>query len=293
VTNGFGGQSMVGPLRRVMVCDPLGAGWMMPERTARWQELAYLRAPDFELAQKQHAAMQSVLMHENVETLLIPEGEELTLDAVYAHDVSLTTDRGVILLRMGKPARAGEVAHQRMMFEAFDVPVLGELVAPATAEAGDIVWLDARTLLIGRSDRTNDAGIEQLRSILKPLGVELIAASLPADTGFACLHLMSLISLLNEKTVLADLDLLPQQSASLLQSRGFQLIKIESTERATLACNVLSLGGNRLLALDENPRTNTRLRESGFDVKTFSGSELCINGGGGPTCLTRPVLRKT
>jgi N-dimethylarginine dimethylaminohydrolase len=283
---------MTGILKRVLVCDPLGAGWMMPERTSRWQELGYLRAPEFELAQKQHAALQEVLMHAGVETLLLPEGEGLTLDAIYTHDASLITDRGAVLLRMGKPPRAAEPEHQRMTFEAFDVPVLGEISAPGTAEAGDIVWLDAKTLLIGRSERTNDAGIEQIHRLLAPHGVEVVATSLPdGNTGFSCLHLMSLISMLNEKTVLADLDLLPPPAAALLESRGFRAVKIDCTERATLACNVLSLGGNRLLALDENPRTNTRLRAEGFDVRTFSGSELCINGGGGPTCLTRSLLR--
>jgi N-dimethylarginine dimethylaminohydrolase len=58
-----------------------------------------------------------------------------------------------------------------------------------------------------------------------------------------------------------------------------------------MACNVLALGENRLLAIAENRRTNNRLSAAGFDVRTFSADELCINGGGGPTCLTRPLLR--
>ena len=77
----------------------------------------------------------------------------------------------------------------------------------------------------------------------------------------------------------------------LLRARGFKFIEIDSTERETLACNVLALGRRRLLALEENKKTNLRLREAGFDVRTFPGSELCINGSGGPTCLTRPLLR--
>jgi len=54
---------------------------------------------------------------------------------------------------------------------------------------------------------------------------------------------------------------------------------------------VLSLGDKRLLAMEENPGTNARLRRAGFEVRTFPGGELCINGSGGPTCLTRPLLR--
>lgn len=283
---------MVGDLKRVMVCDPLAAGWNLPQRAAGWKELAYLRAPDFELAQSQHEELQSALRSAGAEVVKLPAGDGLTLDAVYAHDVSLMTDHGAIVLRMGKAARQGEPAQQKKFYGQLGIPVLGEIQAPGTAEAGDIVWLDAKTLLIGESDRTNENGIEQIRAMLASHGVEVIAAKLPeGDTGFSCLHLMSLISLLNERAMLADLDLLPSETASLVRSRGFEFITIDSTERATLACNVLSLGKNRLLAIDENPRTNTRLRAAGFDVRSFSGSELCINGGGGPTCLTRPILR--
>ena len=106
-----------------------------------------------------------------------------------------------------------------------------------------------------------------------------------------CLHLMSLISLLDEHTALVDLPWLAVETVELLQSRGFNFIAIDESERDTLACNVLALGGNRLLAIEENRKTNARLRQAGFDVRTFPGTELCINGGGGPTCLTRPLLR--
>ena len=81
------------------------------------------------------------------------------------------------------------------------------------------------------------------------------------------------------------------KTVELLQSRGFNFIEIDPSERDTLACNVLALGNNRLLAIEENRNTNARLRHAGFDVRTFPGSELCLNGSGGPTCLTRPLLR--
>jgi N-dimethylarginine dimethylaminohydrolase len=104
---------------------------------------------------------------------------------------------------------------------------------------------------------------------------------------------MSLMSLLDEHTALVDLPWLAVETVELLKSRGYKLIEIDYSERETLACNVLSLGNKRLLALEENKNTNQKLRQSGFDVRTFPGSELCINGGGGPTCLTRPLLRTT
>jgi len=172
------------------------------------------------------------------------------------------------------------------------VPTLGEITAPGTTEAGDIVWLDPKTLLIGNGYRTNVAGIEQMRSLLAPKGINVLSAPLPYGPGpSACLHLMSLISLLDDQTALVDLPWLAVETVELLKARSFRLIEIDYSERDTLACNVLSLGGKRLLAIQENQKTNDRLRQSGFDVRTFPGGELCINGSGGPTCLTRPLLR--
>jgi len=131
-----------------------------------------------------------------------------------------------------------------------------------------------------------------MRDLLAPKGIEVLSAPLPHGAGPAvCLHLMSLISLLDEQTALVDLPWLAVETVELLKSRGFKLIEIADSERDTLACNVLALGQNRLLAIEENQKTNAKLRQAGFDVRTFPGTELCINGGGGPTCLTRPLLR--
>ena len=154
------------------------------------------------------------------------------------------------------------------------------------------MWLDSKTLLIGHGYRTNAAGIAQMKNILAAKNVEVLSAPLPYGPGpSACLHLMSLISLLDEKTALVDLPWLAVETVELLRSRGFKFVAIDYSERDTLACNVLSLGEKRLLAIEENRKTNDKMRSAGFDVRTFPGSEICINGSGGPTCLTRPLLR--
>jgi N-dimethylarginine dimethylaminohydrolase len=172
------------------------------------------------------------------------------------------------------------------------IPTFGTINAPGTTEAGDILWLDSKTLLIGHGYRTNAAGIAQMRALLGPNRIEVLSAPLPYGPGpSACLHLMSLISLLDEQTALVDLPWLAVETVELLKAHGFNFIQIDESERDTLACNVLALGGKRLLAIEENRKTNARLRTAGFDVRTFPGSEVCINGSGGPTCLTRPLLR--
>jgi N-dimethylarginine dimethylaminohydrolase len=298
----FNGHSMVGALQRVLVCTPRTAGWNRPEQTAGWRDLGFHHAPDFVTAQAQHEALCHELAAAGAEIIELPPLQELSLDAVYTHDASLPTDFGLIVMRPGKPNRVIEGQHQGAFCLRLAIPSLGRIAVPGTTEAGDILWLDtktldsktqyARTLLVGHGYRTNAAGIQQLRNLLAPKGVEVVSAPLPYGPGpSACLHLMSLISLLDEHTALVDLPWLAVETVELLRSRGYTFVEIDSSERDTLACNVLALGGKRLLALEENHKTNARLRQAGFDVRTFPGSELCINGSGGPTCLTRPLLR--
>jgi len=284
---------MVERLRRVVVCSPHTAGWDQAERAARWEQLGFLHKPDFEKARAQHAEMCRQLELAGAEVWELPPANEFTLDAVYAHDASLPTDFGWIVMRPGKPNRIAEAElHLDFAQIAANVVMLAKISQPASTEAGDMVWLDAKTLLVGNGYRTNLAGIAQLRRVLARRGIEVISAPLPYGSGpSACLHLMSLLSLLDEQTALVDLPWLAVESVELLQARGYSFIEIDYRERETLACNVLALGNRRLLALEENPKTNAKLRAAGFDVRTFSGSELSVNGGGGPTCLTRPVLR--
>jgi N-dimethylarginine dimethylaminohydrolase len=283
---------MVAPLKRVLVCSPQSAGWNQPTRISSWRALGFHRPPEYEKAQAQHESLCHELALAGAEVIELPPCEDLSLDAVYAHDASLATDFGLILMRPGKQTRILEASRQGHFCQELGISILAEITAPAATEAGDILWLDSNTLLIGQGYRTNPEGIRQMRAILSPKGVDVISAPLPYGLGpSACLHLMSLISLLDEHTALVDLPWLAVETVEFLKARGFQFIEIEYSERVTLACNVLSLGDKRLLAIEENRRTNEKLRSAGFDVRTFPGTEICINGNGGPTCLTRPLLR--
>ena len=284
---------MSGELLRVMVCPPGNAGWDVSEKAAAWRELGFQHPPDFAAAQRQHEILCRLLSEGGAEVVCLPPAESLTLDAVYAHDASLATDYGLVLMNPGKKGRGAEAqAHANFCGQA-GIPVFGEIRLPGTSECGDMVLLDSKTLLIGDGYRTNKAGIEQMRALLASKNVEVLSAPLPYGPGpAACLHLMSLMSMLDEQTILVDLPWLAVETVELLKARGFRLIEIEYLERETLACNVLALGRKRLIAVEENVKTNQRMRDAGFDVHTFPGSEICINGAGGPTCLTRPLLRK-
>jgi N-dimethylarginine dimethylaminohydrolase len=283
---------MTGELLRVMVCPPESAGWDDPQKAAAWRELGFQHAPDFTAAQREHGILCQLLHESGAEILRLPGGQSLTLDAVYAHDASLATDYGLVLMKPGKKNRVPEAQEHANFCGPLGIPVFGEIASPGYSESGDIVWLDSRTLLIGHGYRTNGAGIEQMRSLLSARQVEVLSAPLPYGPGpSACLHLMSLMSVLDEQAILVDLPWLAVETVELLKSRGFHLIEIDYGERDTLACNVLALGQKRLIAIEQNTKTNQRMRDAGFDVRTFPGSEICINGAGGPTCLTRPLRR--
>ncbi len=292
MTCGYGGHSMTDPLKRVMLCAPDIAGWASGIEIEIWQSLGFQCLPDFEAAVGQHRFLRQVLETAGVEVMDLKSGPDLSPDAVYAHDASLITDFGAVCLRMGKQNRAGEPDSHRTFYESAGIPILGEIKKPGTAEAGDIVWLDKTTLLVGRGFRTNREGIDQLRVLFADRGIDVISIPLPYGSGpNTCLHLMSLMSMLDDSTILVDLPWLAVEAVELFQARGMRLVEIDYGERETLACNVLALGNRKLLALEQNRHTAKMLEKCGFEVVTFPGTEIAVNGGGGPTCLTRPVWR--
>src|ERR1700675_729604 len=228
----FNGHSMTGELLRVMVCPPGNAGWNEPGKAAAWRELGFRHAPDFAAAQSQHEILCGLLRAGGAEVVCLPPTESLTLDAVYAHDASLATDYGLILMNPGKNSRVPEARAHAEFCGQLDIPVLGEIRLPGISESGDIVWLDSRTLLVGDGYRTNKAGIAQMRSLLSSKdtlkNVEVLAAPLPYGAGpSACLHLMSLMSMLDEETILVDLPWLAVETVELLKGRGVRLIEIQ------------------------------------------------------------------
>lgn len=288
---GLGPPSMCGKLVRSLLIGPRAVGW---HAGASWRELGYLHAPEEALAARQHQRIRSLLLGRGVE-LVEPEAPVpgLTPDAVYCHDASFPSLRGMILMRMGKQNRSGEPAAHARIYEGVGIPVIGAVEAPGLAEGGDLVWLDERTLLAGEGYRTNAAGIAQLGEILAEDGVEVIPVPLPFGDGpHCCLHLMSLISVLDWRTMVADLRFLGVPTVEMLKERGFGFVPIVEAERGTMAANVLAMGGRALLALAANGGTNARLRDAGFEVLTYEGSEISQNGSGGPTCLTRPLVRR-
>lgn len=216
---------------------------------------------------------------------------ESGLDGVYPYDPALVARAGAVLLRPGKESRQGEVEPLGRVLDEAGVPTAARIQAPATLDGGDTCWLDERTLLVGLGYRTNEAGVVALRGELPE--VDVLAFDLPHHRGRAeLLHLMSLLSPLADDLAVVYLPLLPVRLVQLLRARGIELIEVPDDEFPTHGSNVLALAPRIALALDGNPETRRRLEAAGVDVRVYSGDELSHKGDGGPTCLTRPILRR-
>jgi N-dimethylarginine dimethylaminohydrolase len=283
---------MVAPLRTVAVKRPEDAFRSADALTKEWKDLAWTRPPDVERAATEHQELVRLLKAAGAEALYFPQDARAGMDSLYAHDPVLITDAGAVILQTGKVARRGEGPAAADALRGWGIPILGAVDGLATAEAGDMVWLDSRTLLVGRGFRTNADGIERLTELLRPLEVAVIPVPLPYWDGPGdVLHLMSFISLLDSNLAVVYRRLLPVPLYELLIERKFDLIDVPDEEYMTLACNVLAVAPRQAIAVAGNSKTIARMKASGCSVSEFSGTEICVPGAGGPTCLTRPLLR--
>jgi dimethylargininase len=283
----FGSQSMIAPLRSVLVKRPDTA--FSVEDPVAWH---YTGRPDLVAAQQEHDALVALLQAAGAEILYHDEPQLNHADAIFTFDPALVTDQGAVILSMGKSLRRGEEAAMARRFDALGIPILYTLHGDARAEGGDLLWIDHDTLAVGQGFRTNAEGLRQLREALTPLGITVLPVELPYFTGpEACLHLLSLISIVDDHLAVVYPSLLAVPIWQELQRLGFRLIEVPDAEFATMAPNVLALSPGRCIILEGNPITRRLLEDAGCQVSTYHGNEISLKAEGGPTCLTRPILR--
>jgi N-dimethylarginine dimethylaminohydrolase len=283
----YGGQTMYAPLRRVLVRRPDAAfGEADP---SVWH---YTARPDLGRAQEEHDTLVAMLRSAGAEVLEHNAPQPGRADAIFVFDPALITDHGAVILRVGKELRRGEEAAMAARFEQLGIPLLATLHGDALAEGGDLLWLDETTLAAGLGFRTNREGVRQLQQALAPGGVTVVPFELPYFLGpAACLHLLSLISIVDERVAVVYPPLMPVPFWQELCRRGFRLVEVPEDEFMTMGPNVLALGPGQCLMLAGNPVTKRRLEEAGCEVLTYRGDELSLKAEGGATCLTRPILR--
>lgn len=281
-----------GTITRVVIKHAREAFQSADRIAAEWRTLAFTSPPDFDRALAEYDAFEAAIGATGAEILRLPAHDQLTLDSIYVRDAALVSPRGVMLAAMGKPARAGEPDAQRAACDAWRIPIAGAIEPPGRIEGGDVVWLDDRTFVVGRGYRTNDEGIRQVRALLGP-EVEVIVVPLPHWRGHGdVFHLMSIISPVDRDLAVVYAPLLPVPFREWLLDRGIALVDVPDTEFDTMGANVLALAPRRCLMVDGNPITRARLETAGAHVTVYDGREISLKGGGGPTCLTRPLERR-
>lgn len=284
----YGGHSMHRPLKRVVVRRPTAA--FAVDDIAAWN---YVSRPDLAVAQQEHDGLVGLLRDDGIEVTYHDAELPEHADSIFVYDPVWVTDRGVIELNLGKKLRNGEEEPLSKCLQDLGLPLLGKLEGEARADGGDLLWLDDKTLVAGQGFRTNRGGAERLRELLAPLGVEVLTAELPYFHGpKACLHLLSLISIVDDDLAVVYPPLFPVPLWQMLEARGFRKVEVPEEEFLTMAPNVLATAPGRCIMIEGNPVTRRRLEEAGCHVRTYRAQELSLKAEGGPTCLTRPVLRQ-
>ena len=279
-------------LSSVMLCRAATAFGSADKLNRQWKSLNYIAEPDFKKAQVEFQRFEEIFLSQNILCHYMPENQDMSLDALYCRDASIATDFGFVICNMGKDARTPEPAAHAAYYKKADLEILGSIEPPGTLEGGDVTWIDERTLAVGHSYRTNSEGIRQLKAMISVHGIELLEVDLPHYKGPEdVFHLMSVFSPVDKNLAVVYSPLLPISFRQELIRRGYELVEVPDEEFESMGCNVLAIGARKCIMVDGNPKTEAALARKGCRVMTYKGKEISVKGGGGPTCLTRPLLR--
>jgi N-dimethylarginine dimethylaminohydrolase len=259
---------------------------------SQWRQLNFSAPPDFSRAVEEYDTFIDIVADSGCEIVELPPASGVTLDSIYTRDASVVTAEGVLLARMGKPTRGSEPDAQAGELRRLDWPVAKAIKAPGHLEGGDILWLDPKTLAVGVGARTNMDGILQLKAVLDGSVDEVIVVPLPDYPGqHDVMHLMSLVSPVDRDLAVVYSRLLPSGFRETLVDRGYRFVEVPDEEFDSMGANVLALAPRDCVMLNGNPKTRAALEHAGANVRVYDGVEISLKGGGGPTCLTRPLVR--
>jgi N-dimethylarginine dimethylaminohydrolase len=280
------------PIKRVAVRSPAASFVDDAKIASEWEKLRFHSKPDYAKAASEHASFVRILANSGASVIDLPAGNSLTIDSIYTRDALIASPKGLILCHMGRVSRRGEPAHNATLLKLAGETLLGEITAPGTLEGGDFIWLDDKTCAVGYGPRTNAEGIAQLKTLLGD-DVDVHVVPLPApEHPEDVFHLMSMISPLDKDLALIYRPLMPQTFIDWLEGHGIKFVDVPEAEFIPMGCNVLALGPRDVLMLDGLPETKAAMETAGCTVQTYKGNEISRKGEGGPTCLTRPLIRQ-
>jgi arginine deiminase len=285
-------QTDVGSIKSIVLKHPNDAFVSDEAINRQGQGLNYQNRPDLARAADEYERFVTLLNRFDIDLHFLPRDESVGLDSLYARDASIVCSKGMIICNMGKAERSAEPAAQEAVFHSMGIPIHGAITGDGRVEGGDVAWIDEKTLAIARGYRTNNEGIRQLRELLGDCIDEMVVVPLPHWHGpNDVFHLMSILSPIDHNLALVYSPLMPVPFRETLLSRGIEIVEVPDSEFETMGCNVLAVAPRKCVMLTGNPQTRLRLERAAVEVHTFKGQEICIKGAGGPTCLTRPIVR--
>ena len=285
------GINEFGRLKRLAMRRPAEAFVDETRIDKEWKDLNYHYRPDLAKARAEHERFAEIIKSVGADILYLPPAGELTMDSLYVRDAAAVCPRGVILANMGKKQRRGEPAIHGKFLAETQIPVVGAITGEGKLEGGDLIWLDEKTVAIGRTYRTNDEGIRQFKALVGP-DVHVEVAAMPHYKGESdVFHLMSVISPLDKDLQLVYSPLMPIPFREWLLARGQKLVEVPDSEFASMGCNVLTIAPREVVMVKGNPETKARMEEAGCKVHVIEADAISVPGEGGPTCLTRPLER--
>ena len=284
--------SMTAPLTKVLVAHAgdcfRSPAWL----AANWQSYGFRFKPDYDAACSESDRFIGILQGFGAQVDILGADLCTGLDSLYVHDPAITCGPGLLLGYMGKAARRPETEAMKTMLDRLAIRTHAIADDNALLEGGDVVWLRPELVAVGIGFRTNDPGADALAAFCGDTVDEVIRVPLPWDQGPSdVLHLMSLVSPLSEDCLLVHSRLMPVFFRQRLEQEGFRLLEVPIEEYDTLGSNVLALDQETCLVERSNTRTVRMLADEGFNVLTYEGRNISLAGSGGPTCLTRPLVR--
>lgn len=288
----YGCQSMTGKIEAILIKKPEAAFISQENLDKTWEDFKYFGCPDYEAVLREYEVVEKYLKEHIPNVYYLEQDDRTGLDSIYTHDPLKITKKGAIYFPMGKELRSKEYLATRAYLESIGVPTLGEIKAPGKMEGGDVLWIDEKTVAIGRGYRTNDEGIRQFKELTKNIIDEYIIVPMPHGDGEdCCLHLMSIISFVDVDKAVVYSKFMPVFFREYLMERGIQLIECGDEEYDYLGTNVLCVEPGKCITIDGNTDIIQKMRDAGVEVTTYEGKELSYRGTGGPTCLTCPIYR--
>jgi N-dimethylarginine dimethylaminohydrolase len=287
----FGAFNNWGSLKKVAVRSPASAFVSDAKIDAEWKDLNYHSRPNLANAHSEFSAVEKILKATGADVIELGAAEGLTLDSLYTHDALIVTPKGLVRPRMGKPQRRNEATINGAQLGKLGFPIAGEITGDGKIEGGDLVWIDRHTLLAGVGYRTNVEGVRQLQAICGS-DVNILWFDMPHYKGKTdVFHLMSCLSPLDKDLAVVYLPLMAARLVEFLDSRGIKFVEVPESEFDSMGCNVLAMGPGHAMMVAGNPMTEQRMKDAGVKVEVIQGTDICRKGEGGPTCMTRPLVR--